>query len=163
MRAIVIGCGRMGSGLAEALARRSFQITVVDADAAAFERLGADFPVKRVVGVGFDRDVLLEAGIERADALAAVTASDDVNIVTARVARHIFHVPRVVARVNDPRNEWLFTDAWGVDVAVSTPRMLASLIEAAGLFGFNVRAGVPQGYEPDARFVEAARAEIRIQ
>lgn len=123
MRAIVIGCGRMGSGLAEALARRSFQITVVDADAAAFERLGADFPVKRVVGVGFDRDVLLEAGIERADALAAVTASDDVNIVTARVARHIFHVPRVVARVYDPRKAAIYhklglqtvsTTAWGI-------------------------------------------------
>ena len=123
MRAIVIGCGRMGSGLAEALARRDYQITVVDADAAAFERLGADFPVKRVVGVGFDRDVLLEAGIERADALAAVTASDDVNIVTARVARHIFHVPRVVARVYDPRKAAIYhklglqtvsTTAWGI-------------------------------------------------
>lgn len=123
MRAIIIGCGRMGSGLAETLARRGFQITLVDADATAFERLGAGLKVQRIVGVGFDRDVLLEAGVERADALAAVTASDDVNIVTARLARHIFHVPRVVARVYDPRKAAIYhklglqtvsTTAWGI-------------------------------------------------
>ncbi|MCW5881407.1 MAG: NAD-binding protein [Anaerolineae bacterium] len=123
MRAIIIGCGRMGSGLAETLARRGFQITLVDADATAFERLGASLKVQRIVGVGFDRDVLLEAGVERADALAAVTASDDVNIVTARLARHIFHVPRVVARVYDPRKAAIYhklglqtvsTTAWGI-------------------------------------------------
>ncbi|MBU5638725.1 TrkA family potassium uptake protein [Geomonas sp. Red69] len=102
MKMIVIGCGRLGGALAEALSRRGDEVAVVDRDEAAFERLPPSFDGTRVVGAGFDREVLLRAGIERADALAALTASDEVNVVSARAARLLFKVPRVVARLYDP-------------------------------------------------------------
>ena len=108
MRIIVIGCGRAGAGLAQVLTLRGHTVSVVDHDAAAFERLGAAFKGQRVVGIGFDRDVLLQAGIESADGLAAVTASDEANVVVARVAGQVFRVPRVVARVYDPRKAEIY-------------------------------------------------------
>jgi len=123
MRIIIIGCGRMGAGLAQTLVGRGHRVTVVDRDGMAFERLGGAFDGRRIIGIGFDRDILLEAGIERADALAAVTASDEANVVTARVARQVFQVPRVVARVYDPRKAEIYrrlgvqtisTTAWGI-------------------------------------------------
>lgn len=123
MRFIVLGCGRMGSGLTEALSRRGHIVTVVDNDPLAFERLPLNLAVQTVVGVGFDRDVLVKAGIERADGLAAVTTSDDANVVAARLARQVFHVPRVVARVYDPRKAEIYqklglttisTTRWGI-------------------------------------------------
>jgi trk system potassium uptake protein len=123
MRMIIIGCGRMGAGLAQALTQRGHTVTVVDNDPAAFERLGPAFSGKTVAGVGFDRDVLLQAGIERADGLAAVTASDEANVVAARLARLVFRVPRVVARLYDPRKAEIYrrlgiltisTTTWGI-------------------------------------------------
>jgi len=102
MKIIVIGCGKLGAGLAESLSRRGFDVTVVDREPAAFERLGASFRGETVTGGGIDRDVLLKAGIERADGLAAVTSSDEVNVVAARLARRLFRVPRVVARLYEP-------------------------------------------------------------
>lgn len=103
MKIIVIGCGRLGAGLAETLTLREHAVTVVDRNPHAFERLGPSFQGNTVTGNGFDREVLLMAGIERADALAAVTSSDEVNVVAARLARQIFRVPRVVARLFEPR------------------------------------------------------------
>jgi trk system potassium uptake protein TrkA len=103
MRIIIIGCGRVGAGLAQTLSDRRHEVTIVDIDPAAFERLGPSFKGKTVIGVGFDREVLLQAGIERADGFAAVTASDEANIVAARLARQVFRIPRVVARLYDPR------------------------------------------------------------
>jgi trk system potassium uptake protein TrkA len=88
--------------LALALIERGHSVTVIDRDPAAFERLGPRFAGRTVAGVGFDREVLLEAGIERADGLAAVTASDEANVVAARAARQVFRVPRVVARLHEP-------------------------------------------------------------
>jgi trk system potassium uptake protein TrkA len=99
---MIIGCGRMGAGLAQTLNLRGHGVTVVDKDPAAFERLGPAFKGQTVVGVGFDRDVLLRAGIERADGLAAVMASDEANAVAARLASQVFHVPKVIARLYDP-------------------------------------------------------------
>jgi trk system potassium uptake protein TrkA len=123
MRIIIIGCGRMGAGLAQTLAQHGHGVTVVDYDPTAFECLGPAFSGQTVAGVGFDRDVLLHAGVERADGLAAVTASDEVNVVAARLARQVFHVPRVVARVYDPRKAEIYrrlgiltisTTTWGI-------------------------------------------------
>jgi trk system potassium uptake protein TrkA len=103
MRIIIIGCGRLGAGLAEALSQRGLGVTVVDREPTAFQRLGSSFRGETLTGGGFDREVLLKAGIERADGLAAVTASDEVNVVAARLARQVFRVPRVVARLYEPR------------------------------------------------------------
>lgn len=102
MRIIIVGCGRMGASLAKTLALRGHNVTVVDTDPTAFEHLDVTLHCTTVVGVGFDRDVLLQAGIKHADGLAAVTASDETNVVAARVANQVFHVPRVVARLYDP-------------------------------------------------------------
>jgi trk system potassium uptake protein TrkA len=123
MKIIVVGCGRVGAHLAKTLVQRSHSVTVVDKDPDAFERLGVSFVGQTVKGVGFDRDVLLEAGIERTDGLAAVTNSDEVNVVAAQVARNVFHVPRVVARLYDPRQAEIYNrlglhtvapNSWGV-------------------------------------------------
>jgi len=108
MRILIIGCHRVGSGLARTLSLRGQAVTVVDNDPAAFERLGAGFKGQTVLGIGFDRDVLIQAGIERADGLAAVTASDEVNVVTARIASQVFHVPKVIARLYDPRQAEIY-------------------------------------------------------
>lgn len=102
MRVLIVGCGRAGSGLARTMLLRGHQVTVVDKDPEAFKRLGPNFKGRQVVGIGFDRDVLLEAGIQRADGFAAVTASDEANVVAARIARQVFRVPKVVARLYDP-------------------------------------------------------------
>jgi trk system potassium uptake protein TrkA len=103
MKIIIIGCGRVGSGLARMLSNRGHQVTVIDSDPVAFERLGKAFKGKTVVGIGFDRQAMLDAGIEKADAFAAVTASDEANAVAARIAKNVFKVPRVAARIYDPR------------------------------------------------------------
>lgn len=102
MRIVIIGCGRVGSGLAKTLSLRGHLVTVVDRDGAVFAQLGPSFKGHTITGVGFDREVLLQAGIEKADGLAAVTGSDEANVVIARLARQVFRVPRVVARLYDP-------------------------------------------------------------
>jgi trk system potassium uptake protein TrkA len=100
---VIMGCGRVGSTLALSLEQRGHSVAVIDSDADAFRRLGGDFTGATVTGVGFDRDVLISAGIERADAFAAVSSGDNSNIISARVARETFGVERVVARIYDPK------------------------------------------------------------
>jgi trk system potassium uptake protein len=96
-----MGCGRVGSSVAEGLSRIGHDVAVIDSDETAFNRLSTEFTGQRVHGLGFDRDVLLSAGIENADAFAAVSSGDNSNIISARLAREIFRVPRVVARIYD--------------------------------------------------------------
>ncbi|NED59843.1 TrkA family potassium uptake protein, partial [Streptomyces sp. SID10244] len=98
-----MGCGRVGSSLAMAMQKRGHTVAVIDRDHSAFVRLGPDFRGTTVIGVGFDRDVLTRAGIETADAFAAVSSGDNSNIIAARVARETFGVERVVARIYDAK------------------------------------------------------------
>ena len=102
MKIIVMGCGRVGSQVSQLLVRHGHEVTVIDHDANALARLGTEFKGKVVRGIGFDRNVLLEAGVETAEAFVAASSSDNANIVAARIARNIFRVPRVVARLYDP-------------------------------------------------------------
>ena len=97
-----MGCGRVGSTLAVDLEKSGHTVAVIDQNREAFRRLGANFNGRTVAGVGFDRDTLLEAGIEKADAFAAVSNGDNSNILAARVARETFGVKNVVARIYDP-------------------------------------------------------------
>ena len=97
-----MGCGRVGSSLATALEAAGHSVAIIDQSKDAFRRLGADFKGRTVVGVGFDRDTLLEAGIDGADAFAAVSNGDNSNILSARVARENYGVTNVVARIYDP-------------------------------------------------------------
>lgn len=103
MHIVIMGCGRVGSTIAHNLEARGHTVAVIDQNPDAFRRLGADFGGVTVTGVGFDREVLIEAGIERADAFAAVSSGDNSNIISARLARETFGVPRVVARIYDSK------------------------------------------------------------
>jgi trk system potassium uptake protein TrkA len=105
---VVVGCGRVGSGLAVTLEDQGHSVSVIDRRAQAFRRLPEGFGGQQVQGVGFDRERLKEAGIERAEALAAVTNGDNSNIVVARVAREAFGVERVVARIYDQRRAAIY-------------------------------------------------------
>lgn len=102
MNVIIMGCGRIGEQLSRLMVDEGHHVTVIDQDADTLARLQAR-GCQTVQGVGFDRDVLLRAGIEQAEAFAATSRSDNANIVSARIARNLFHVPHVVARIQDPR------------------------------------------------------------
>ncbi|MBZ2407421.1 NAD-binding protein [Streptomyces albidoflavus] len=103
MHIVIMGCGRVGSTLAQTLEQQGHTVAVVDQDPTAFRRLGAGFGGRRVTGVGFDQDTLREAGIEEAGAFAAVSSGDNSNIIAARVARETFGIENVAARIYDPR------------------------------------------------------------
>lgn len=103
MHVVIVGCGRVGSTLARQLVAQNHSVTVVDRKKSAFQRLGGDFAGRTLTGIGFDRDVLVEAGIQDASAVAAVTNGDNSNILVARVARENFRIERVVARIYDPK------------------------------------------------------------
>lgn len=108
MHVVVVGCGRVGSGLATILEDLGHSVAVVDKAAKAFRRLPEGFSGRTVLGVGFDRDRLREAGIEEAGALAAVTSGDNSNIMVARTAREVFGLERVIARIYDPRRAAIY-------------------------------------------------------
>jgi trk system potassium uptake protein TrkA len=100
---VIMGCGRVGSTVAHILEEQDHSVAIIDQDPEAFRKLSVSFKGSKVTGVGFDRDVLIEAGIERADAFAAVSSGDNSNVIAARVVRESFGVSRVVARIYDPR------------------------------------------------------------
>jgi len=108
MKVIVMGCGRIGYNVSKLMADHGHDVTVIDHDANAIARLGPEFRGRVVRGLGFDRQVLIESGIEQADAFVATSSSDNANIVAARIARNIFRVPRVVARLYDPRRAEIY-------------------------------------------------------
>jgi trk system potassium uptake protein len=131
MRVVVMGCGRVGSSVADGLFRIGHDVAVIDRDSAAFNRLDPDFGGERVVGEGFDRDVLLRAGIQSADAFAAVSSGDNSNIISARLARDTFGVQRVVARIYDAKRAAVY-ERLGIPTIATVPwttdRMLNALV-----------------------------------
>ncbi|WP_303866139.1 TrkA family potassium uptake protein [Acetobacterium wieringae] len=108
MKIIIVGCGRIGSGLAMKLSQGDNEIVVIDHEPLTFKHLGTGFTGKTIAGVGFDREVLLAAGIKRTDSLAAVTSNDEANALTARIASQIFGVPRVVSALHEPRKAEIY-------------------------------------------------------
>jgi trk system potassium uptake protein TrkA len=108
MKVIIMGCGRVGEQLAWLMSEEGHTVAVIDYDPAALARLGENFRGQKVKGIGFDKEVLVKAGIEQVDAFAATSASDNANVVAARIAHNIFHVPRVVARLYDPRRAEIY-------------------------------------------------------
>ncbi len=129
MFVIIVGGGRTGSQLAEVLVQEGHSVKVIDDRPEIVERLRQELPAETVVaGDGSDPAVLEGAGVKRAQVLAAVTAEDEANLVATSLARFEFNVPRVIARVNDPKNAWMFTAEMGVDVALNNADILAKLI-----------------------------------
>jgi len=131
MRAVITGGGVLGQEMARALANATNEVTLVEADDELVARLREHTKAQIVHGDACDPAILEQAGTLKADIVVAVTGDDEDNLVTALLAKRYFDVPKVVARVNNPENEWLFTDAWGVDVAVSSSSTLLSLIQEA--------------------------------
>jgi trk system potassium uptake protein len=137
---VIMGCGRVGSTLAHILEAQAHTVAVVDNNEAAFRRLGSSFTGKRVIGIGFDRDTLLEAGIDDAQAFAAVSSGDNSNILAARVARETFGVDNVVARIYDPGRAEVY-QRLGIPT-VATVRWTADQM---------IRRLLPHGSEPEWR------------
>lgn len=135
-----MGCGRVGSTLAHIVEDRGHTVAVVDRKSEAFRRLGSSFQGRRVTGIGFDRDCLREAGIEEAQAFAAVSSGDNSNILAARVARETFGVENVVARIYDPGRAEVY-QRLGIPT-VATVRWTADQM---------VRRLLPSGAEPEWR------------
>ncbi|HNM96108.1 MAG TPA: TrkA family potassium uptake protein [Mycobacterium sp.] len=131
MRVVVMGCGRVGASLADALSRIGHEVAIIDRDPAAFHRLSPEFSGQRVLGMGFDREVLLRSGIEDAGAFAAVSSGDNSNIISARVARETFGVQRVVARIYDAKRAAVY-ERLGIPTVATVPwttdRLLNSLV-----------------------------------
>jgi trk system potassium uptake protein len=137
---VIMGCGRVGSTLARSLEKRGHTVAVIDLDVESFRRLGPDFAGKTIKGVGFDREVLLEAGIEQADGFAAVSSGDNSNILSARVVRETFSVENVVARIYDPGRAEVY-ERLGIPT-VATVRWTADQV---------LRRLLPAGSEPQWR------------
>ncbi|MDT0266233.1 TrkA family potassium uptake protein [Streptomyces sp. DSM 44915] len=118
MHIVILGCGRVGSTLAHELEERGHSVAVIDQDPTAFRRLGSQFAGRRVTGLGFDRDTLVEAGLPDAGAFAAVSSGDNSNIIAARVAREVFGVRHVTARIYDPRRAEVY-ERFGIPTVAS--------------------------------------------
>jgi trk system potassium uptake protein len=126
MYVIIVGCGRVGSELAKLLAGEGHNVVIIDHNNVSFERLGGTFNGLTVVGDGYDLDLLKEAGIEKADAFCALTNGDNTNLVSAQVAKKIFKVPKVIARVYDPQRAHIYS-ALGLDIISGTILFAAML------------------------------------
>lgn len=160
MKVIVAGGGSVGRFIAEQLLGGGHDVVLLDNDPAVVRRARAAGEPKGVAWIQGDAcevDTLAAAGAETVDVVAAVTGDDEDNLVISLLAKQEFGVPRVVARVNNPKNEWMFTDAWGVDVSVSTPHLLTALVQEAVSVGTFVRLLSFEGGR--ARLAEVTLAE----
>jgi trk system potassium uptake protein len=129
MKVIIIGGGQTGAYIANILLANKCEVTVVENREQIIQKLKKDIPESCILfGNGTDPNVLEQAGITKADVVAAVTGADETNLVAATIARFEFDVPRVIARVNNPRNAWLFNSGMGVDVAINQADLLAHLV-----------------------------------
>jgi trk system potassium uptake protein TrkA len=129
MFVIIAGGGKTGSYLTELLLKEKHQVKVIEDRADVIERLKQELPPEAVIeGDGSSPSVLEAAGVAHANVLAAVTGEDEANLVIAMLARFEFRVPRIIARVNNPKNAWMFTPEMGIDVALNQPDMMAHLI-----------------------------------
>jgi len=135
MRVIVAGAGSLGQFLAEDLQARGHEVIIIEQNKGIVTRASEKIPVTWIHGDGCEPWVLEKAGVDGADVLVAATGDDEDNLVISLLAKQEFAVPRVVARVNHPKNHWMFDETWGVDTAVSPPHIMASLVEEAVSIG----------------------------
>src|SRR3954464_1910215 len=160
MRVVVVGGGKVGTFIASELHTAGHEVLIVEVDrdlVRQMEKNNEPPGVPWLVADGCEVTEFARADVDKADVVAAVTGDDEDNLVISLLAKQEFAVPRVVARVNHPKNEWLFNEAWGVDVSVSTPPLLPALVEEAVSVGSLVRLLQFEGGE--ARLVEVTLAE----
>jgi trk system potassium uptake protein TrkA len=139
MRVAVAGAGKVGRFLAEDLAQNGHEVQLLDSNADLVATLPPIDGVRYVTADACEVSALKAAHFDEMDVVVATTGDDEDNLVISQLAKQEFAVPRVLARVNHPKNHWLFNEMWGVDVAVSTPQLLAGLVEEAVSVGMLVR------------------------
>lgn len=138
MRVVIAGAGSVGRSIARELIRNTHEVLLIDRDTSP-ERVAKVPKARWLRADACELEALREAGIADSDVVVAATGDDKANLVVSLLAKTEFGVPRTVARVNNPRNEWMFDESWGVDVAVSTPRLMTALVEEAVTVGDLVR------------------------
>jgi trk system potassium uptake protein TrkA len=157
MKVVIAGAGNVGSFIAEDLHNAGHEVLVLEQDDQLVAKLSKQINCTWVVADACEVSSLHKAGVADADVMVAATGDDEDNLVVSLLAKQEFMVPRVVARVNHPKNHWLFNKSWGVDVAVSTPHLLSSLVEEAVSVGTLVR--LLSFEQSGARLVEVTLAE----
>jgi trk/ktr system potassium uptake protein len=159
MKALIVGGGSVGRFIAAQLGSTGHEVVLLDNSPSVVSRYGGvEVPgVRWEHGDGCELGVLVRSGVERCDVVAAVTGDDEDNLVVSLLAKQEFGVPRVVARVNNPNNEWMFNEMWGVDVSVSTPHLITGLVQEAVDVGSLVRLLSFEGGK--AKLVEVTLAE----
>ena len=155
MRVAIAGAGNVGTFIAADLQQAGHDVLLIEENADLVARLQPSLPVRWHVGDACEVSTLQEAGLADVEVVVAATGDDEDNLVVSLLAKQEFAVPRVVARVNHPKNQWLFNETWGVDVSVSTPHLLTALVEEAVSVGTLVRL---LQFE-DARLVEVTLAD----
>jgi trk system potassium uptake protein TrkA len=157
MKVAIAGAGNVGTYIAEDLRAAHHDVLLIDSNLSLVNRLRPSLDVGWFVGDACEVNSLHAAGVEGADVMVAATGDDEDNLVISLLAKQEFAVPRVVARVNHPKNYWLFNETWGVDVSVSTPHLLTALVEEAVSVGSLVRLLQFEGGQ--ARLVEVTLAD----
>jgi trk system potassium uptake protein TrkA len=157
MRVAIAGAGSVGTAIAGDLRDNGHSVLLIEQDPDLVARLRPTLDVEWLEGDACEVSVLRTAELERADVMVAATGDDEDNLVVSLLSKMEFAVPRVVARVNHPKNRWLFNETWGVDVSVSTPHLLTALVEEAVSVGALVRLLQFEG--GDAHLVEVTLAD----
>ena len=157
MRVGIAGAGNVGLFIANDLHATGHEVQLIEQNPAVVERAVAAEGVEWFIADACEVSSLKEAGLERCDVVVAATGDDEDNLVISLLAKQEFAVPRVIARVNHPKNEWMFNENWGVDLSVSTPHLITALVEEAVSVGRLVR--ILQFERGQARLVEVTLAE----
>jgi trk system potassium uptake protein TrkA len=157
MKVAIAGAGNVGTYIAGDLHDAGHEVLLLDKSPELVQRLQGSLPINYFVGDACEVSSLHTAGVEGVDVMVAATGDDEDNLVISLLAKQEFAIPRVVARVNHPKNRWLFNETWGVDVSVSTPHLLSALVEEAVSVGSLVRLLQFEGGQ--ARLVEVTLAE----
>ena len=139
MRVAVAGAGNVGTFIANALVENGHEILLIESSPRVADKLPVVAGIDLRVGDACEVSTLKEAGLDRCDVVVAATGDDEDNLVVSLLAKQEFAVPRVIARVNHPKNQWMFNETWGVDIAVSTPHLITSLVDEAVSVGRFVR------------------------
>ncbi len=171
MRVAIAGAGNVGLFIANELQKTGHQVTLIEQNRAVAERADAEPGIEWCIVDACEVSSLRGAGLEHCDVVVAATGDDEDNLVVSLLAKQEFAVPRVIARVNHPKNEWMFTENWGVDLSVSTPQLITALVEEAVTVGRLVRilqfdGGAARLVEvrlaPDAPVIDKAIKDVDV-
>jgi trk system potassium uptake protein TrkA len=157
MRVAIAGAGNVGTFIAEELSENAHDVLLIEQSPEVVARLKLSHGIEVRVADACEVASLKEAGLERCDVVVAATGDDEDNLVVSLLAKTEFAVPRVIARVNHPKNEWLFNESWGVDLSVSTPHLITALVDEAVSVGRLVRLFQLEGGQ--VRLVEVTLAD----